>query len=281
MTPDLQATATPGTPIEMNAKPQDPSNDVRAAALALLARGWSVIPVEARGKRPIVPWLDYQSRLATEQEVDAWFGATRKPNIGVVTGAISGLVVLDVDARHGGSRSLALLELEHGHLPHTVEARTGGGGRHLYFRHPGGIVHNRVGIAPGIDFRGDGGCVVAPFSLHPNGRRYEWLPGCAPSEADLAPMPSWLLRFVHPGARAGHPLSHWRRLVREGVDEGNRNNTLASLAGHLLRHGVDPQVALELLLAWNRVRCRPPLPDEEVARVVDSIARLHRQEDGG
>jgi hypothetical protein len=67
-------------------------------------------------------------------------------------------------------------------------------------------------------------------------------------------------------------------LVREGVDEGSRNSTLASLAGYLLRQGVDPQVALELLLAWNRVHCRPPLADNEVAQVVDSITRLHQQD---
>jgi hypothetical protein len=65
--------------------------------------------------------------------------------------------------------------------------------------------------------------------------------------------------------------------VREGVAEGERNTTLASLCGHLLWHGVDANVALELLLAWNRVRCRPPLPDDEVARVVASIGRLHAE----
>jgi len=251
---------------------------MRSAAFALLARGWSVIPVEARGKRPIVPWLEYQSRLATEKEVEAWFDGRRTLNLGILTGALSNLVVLDVDARHGGSQSLALLELEHGTLPDTVEAQTGGGGRHAYFVHPGGLVHNRAGLAAGIDFRGDGGCVVAPPSVHPSGRRYQWVPGRSPQETELAALPAWLLRFVHPsGSRAGHPLSHWRQLAREGVDEGSRNSTLASLAGHLLRQGVDPKVALELLLAWNRVRCRPPLADDEVAQVVDSIAQLHEQ----
>jgi hypothetical protein len=62
--------------------------------------------------------------------------------------------------------------------------------------------------------------------------------------------------------------------VREGVSEGERNATLASLTGHLLWRGVDPQVVLELMLAWNRTRCRPPLSDEEAARVVESIVRL-------
>ena len=63
--------------------------------------------------------------------------------------------------------------------------------------------------------------------------------------------------------------------------EGRRNNTLASLAGHLLWHGVDAQVALELLLAVNRARCRPPLPDDEVAPVVANIARLHARGEEG
>jgi hypothetical protein len=81
------------------------------------------------------------------------------------------------------------------------------------------------------------------------------------------------------GARAGHSLDHWRKLVSEGVPEGTRNNTLASLAGHLLWHGVDPQVTLELLLCWNRTRCRPPLDDAEVAGVVASIVKRHTAED--
>jgi hypothetical protein len=262
----------------MAPKPQDNTGDMRSAAFMLLARGWSVIPIEARGKRPIVPWLEHQSRLATEKEVEAWFGGRRNSNLGIVTGALSNLVVLDIDARHRGSQSLALLELEHGTLPDTVEAQTGGAGRHLYFVHPGGVVHNRVGLAAGIDFRGDGGCVVVPPSVHPSGRRYKWLPHRSPQEIPLAALPPWLLRFVNPSeSRVGHPLSYWRNLVREGVVEGSRNSTLASLAGHLLRQGVDPQVALELLLAWNGARCRPPLAGNEVAQVVDSIARLHQQ----
>jgi hypothetical protein len=80
------------------------------------------------------------------------------------------------------------------------------------------------------------------------------------------------------GGRSGHPLAHWRALVREGVVEGERNSTVASLAGHLLWHGVDAQVAVDLLLAWNSVRCHPPLADEEVARTVESIARLHERQ---
>ena len=199
----------------------------------------------------------------------------------IVTGAVSSLVVLDVDPLHGGDTSIGELERAHGRLPHTVEAITGGGGRHAYFSHPGGLVHNQVGLAPGLDLRGDGGFVVAPPSVHPSGRRYVWTPSHRPEETPPAPMPSWLLDRARRGEHMGHPLPHWRRLVREGVREGERNNSIASLAGHLLWHGVDAKVTLDLLLCWNATRCRPPVSDDEVARTVESIGRTHFRERAG
>ena len=111
---------------------------------------------------------------------------------------------------------------------------------------------------------------------------YAWKKGHAPSQRPLAPLPGWLRDCLRENAaRRGHPLVYWRSLVREGVEQGQRNNTIASFAGHLLWHGVDPEVVLELLLSWNRVRCRPPLDDDEVARVVASITKLHQREDQG
>jgi hypothetical protein len=253
------------------------ATSMRAAALAYLARDWSIIPIEPRGKRPVVPWLEYQRRRAAPAEVEGWFERWPDANVGIVTGALSGLVVLDVDVRHGGDDSLAGLERTQGRLAPTVEARTGGGGRHLYFAHPGGTVPNRVALVPGIDLRGDGGCVVAPPSLHASGRRYAWVKGRAPGETALAALPPWIL--APPGREErearGHTLTHWRALVHQGVDAGARNATLASLAGHLLWHQVDPDVVAELLHAWNRVRCRPPLADEEVLRCVQSIVQTH------
>jgi len=162
-----------------------------------------------------------------------------------------------------------------------VEARTGGGGRHIYFAHDGAArdIRNRTAVAPGVDARAEGGYVVAPPSIHPNGRRYRWTEGRVPGEAAMAPLPPWLADLLGgptpPGA--GHPLAHWRRLVRDGVAEGERNNTIASFAGHLLWHGVDPDVALELLLCWNAERCRPPLSEDEVAGTVASIVRTRER----
>ena len=262
----------------MISRSRDTPSSCHGAALEYLALGWSVIPIEPRGKRPLVAWLEFQDRWPTAAEVAGWFERWPEANVGIVTGIVSGLVVLDVDARHGGAQSLSGLETEHGPLPRTIAVATGGGGRHCYFSHPGGVVHNKVGLAPGIDLRADGGCVVAPPSLHPSGRRYTWEPGSAPAQARLAPLPLWLSQLARPPhGRAGHPLAHWRELTRRRIPEGERNNTIASLAGHLLWHGVDPEIALELLEAWNREHCKPPLPIAEVASVVESIARLHER----
>ncbi|SPE29323.1 Bifunctional DNA primase/polymerase [Burkholderiales bacterium] len=254
------------------------ADDMRAAARAYAARGWAVIPIEARGKRPLVPWLEFQQRRAAVSEIESWFQRWPDANVGLVTGRISGVVVLDIDPRHGGLESLAGLEDEQGPLPRTVEAHTGGGGRHIYFAHPGATVTNRVALRPGVDVRADGGCVVAPPSLHPSGGRYEWAQGCAPQDLSAARMPAWLGQAMQAAGHSRHAPSHWRRLVSEGVAEGERNNTLASLTGHLLSRGVDPEVALELLLSWNRTRCRPPLADDDVVQVVQSITRLRERE---
>jgi hypothetical protein len=251
------------------------------AAMRYLARGWSVLPLRGGDKRPLVQWEKLQQQRADAAAAAQWFARWPDANVGIVTGEISNLIVLDVDPKHGGDDSLAELERRFGKLPDTVEAETGGGGRHLYFAHPGDLVPNRAGLAQGIDLRGDGGYVVAPPSRHPSGQLYAWAPGRSPDESALAALPRWLLfagrGFGGFGPRARRSLTGWRSLVREGVAEGERNSTVASLTGHLLWHGVDPEVALELMLAWNRLRCRPPLDDDEVARAVASIAKLHEK----
>lgn len=245
-------------------------------ALFYCRRGWSVIPIRPGGKQPLVRWQRFQGERADEALVTRWFRRWPDANVAIVTGAVSGLVVFDVDPAHGGDDSLAALERRFGALPETVEVLTGGGGRHLYFGHPGIFFPNRVGIRPGLDLRGDGGYVVAPPSLHPSGRRYMFEVSHHPEDLPVAPLPAWLRDLDSLGAhRSGHPRSYWRALAAEGVREGERNNTIASLTGHLLWHGVDPVVIEELLQCWNLVRCQPPLDGSEVARTVWSIVRTH------
>ena len=169
----------------MNA-PQTPSPFRQLADL-----GFSIFPVERGGKRPLVKWERFQSERADPAQVDTWAG--RDTNVGIATGAVSGLLVLDLDSE------AAITEAEALGLPNTLTVRTGKG-LHAYFQHPGGNVGNRAGLKPGWDIRGDGGYVVGPGSLHPSGKRYEWQN--PPGLFELAPLPEWLAKMLAPPAEA-------------------------------------------------------------------------------
>ena len=275
------------------------------AALYLAARGGRVFPLHGvrpgpdgrlactcgkpgckdAGKHPFGKLAPNGLSNATNREhiIRHWFTAEPLANVGLATG---NAVVLDVDPRHGGDASLAALEAEHGALPMTVRALTGGGGEHIFFRPPAGMeIRNSAGdsggLAPGLDIRGAGGYVVAPPSLHLSGRSYEWSVDHHPDEVTAADMPAWLLAMlVQPATGAGRAPSEWRQLVAEGVGNGGRNAAVTRLSGHLLRRYVDPEVTHQLLQAWNMARCRPPLDPEEVTKTFASIARkeLKRRE---
>src|SRR5207248_2102427 len=116
------------------------------------------------------------------------------------TGKVSGLIVIDVDPRSGGTDSLTELQSLMGSLPATLTARTGGGGVHFVYAHPGGEVHNTAGRLPGIteplpgiDLRGDGGYIVAAPSRHRGGAAYSWVDPTVP----VAAAPRWLRPPVH------------------------------------------------------------------------------------
>jgi hypothetical protein len=132
-------------------------------------------------------------------QVRQWWRRWPEANVGVITGAVSGLVVLDVDPRNCGEKSLAELEGIHGPLHRTIESLTGGGGQHLYFRHPATVVPCGS-VAPGLDVKADGGLVVCPPSGHVSGRDYVWEPGCSPDEALLADLPPWLEGMIRDSA---------------------------------------------------------------------------------
>ena len=230
---------------------------------------------EAPGKHPrIVQWPENATTLSGM--IRSWWRRWPEANIALVTGEASGLVVLDVDPRHGGDAALEELEKQFGELPPTVAARTGSGGRHIIFRHPGRRVPNSAGaLGPGLDVRGDGGYIVAPPSRHASGQPYTWEDAYHLMYLEPAPMPAWLIdRVTRPekGVLAPFPRSPLSTLVLTGVREGQRNSSLARLAGHLFRHRVDPYVCLGLLKSWNEANCTPPLTESEMMRTIDSIA---------
>lgn len=203
-----------------------------------------------------------------------WWRRWPWANVGIAAGAASGFFVLDVDGEVG-AESLRDLEEAHGKLPATVEAITGGGGRHILFKCPPGGMSNKVALAPRLDIRGDGGYIVAPPSLHASGRFYLWEMSSRPGEVSIADAPAWLLQMIQPqgaGDKAAKSSGEWQRLATEPAHTGERNARLTVIAGHLLRRYVNPHLAIELLRAINIQKCCPPLSDEEVNKIAESVA---------
>jgi putative DNA primase/helicase len=210
----------------------------------------------------------FKSATKEPKAIRRWDG--RGYNVAIATGAVSGIVVADVDPRHSGDQTLAELEAEYGSLPDTWRARSGDG-QHVYFRHPGRFVACGEGvIGVGIDIRGDGGYIIAPPSRHITGRTYTWDVDRHPEHTALADTPEWLLAKA---AVTDKPKVDWKRFAEAPVLEGERHKAIRSLAGLLFyRLSREPHLAAQLLIAFNDRRCQPPLPEDELARIIDHAA---------
>lgn len=250
------------------------------AALGYAQRGWAVFPCHqptpsgcscqrrhcsSPAKHPHTPRGLHDATL-DEAQVRRWWGRWPDANVAIRTGAVSGLVVLDIDPDHGGSESLDRLCRRFGPLPDGRVVRTGSGGRHLYFAHPGGTVRNDTGrrLGPGLDVRGDGGYVIAPPSRHTSGRGY-----ALEAHGQLLPqIPGWLLELVRPpplprrnpvpmNARFSNPDA-WTRAAVDGelqrlrsATVGTRNDTLNRIAfrlGQIIGAGRLDEATAERLL---------------------------------
>jgi len=126
-------------------------SDTYATAFKLLTLGFSVIPSGGgdKGKAPIVNWTKYQSNKPTEDDLERWERELQPKLWGIVTGAISGAVVIDTDTAE-------VKALMGNTKPHVIPPRKGG---HYYYKHPGYPVKTIAGLLPGLDIRADGGFV--------------------------------------------------------------------------------------------------------------------------
>jgi putative DNA primase/helicase len=203
-------------------------------------------------------------------------------NVAIATGAVSGVIVVDIDPRNGGDESLVQLEAEHGTLPLTWRVLTGGGGEHIYFAHPGGHVACSI-FAPGIELKGDGGYVVAPQSRHISGRHYEWNVDHHPEEIPLAPAPQWVVERGRPRARVPPSgRTDWKVFAVARVDEGSRHNAIIHLCGLLFRRMArEAHLAASLIYSFNQTHCNPPLDELEVRRMIEWAAAAERDRQTG
>jgi len=237
-------------------------------ALEILLQGFPVIPVDRSTKRPLVVWQRYQHHLPTEEQINDWWTRWPNANIGMITGRISGLVVVDTDSNEATSRFLSAYP----EAQVTLQAETGRG-RHFYFKWEVDI-RNDAGriLGEGIDVRGEGGFVILPPSLHSNGKRYGWL---NLNESEPQPLAQGL-RDALTRHTTGRDNSQHESVGR--IQEGERNDCLTSLAGTMRRRGMSPEAITAALLAENVQRCDPPLPESEVKRISDSVAQYEHEE---
>lgn len=211
-----QVSARPLLPLLTAAQQDDGS--MLELALAYRARGWSVVPQDPGAKQPCVKWKPFQERRPTGEELTDWF--TRWPQAGltVVLGPVSGLLVVDVD---GAEAHETLLERLGGE-PVAPRVRSGSDDPnryHLFFRCPD--VPTKAKATPWhpkLEFRGQGGIVVIPPSLHKSGRRYAWVEERSPDDLPLPQLPAEILTALQPP----RPASSQRVIVEgEAVEEAS------------------------------------------------------------
>lgn len=245
------------------------------AALELAALGFRVFPCVVGDKKPFI--AEWQKRATTDENLIRGWWETTDHNIGLATGADSGVIVLDWDGPPGyGTRNM--LQAKHGNLPVTVTAATGKGA-HEYYRYPSGLdVRNRQNqpLMPGFDLRGNGGYVLAPPSLHPSGKRYAWKRD--PWDWDLQDLPDEFVELIHrpPAASSWGAPSNWKSFLDEVVEGSERHARCARLWGYLIQRETDPSFGFSMVRMFNDAKCRPPLPEEELQRLADDIAKREK-----
>jgi putative DNA primase/helicase len=159
--------------------------------------------------------------MTRSDKLEEFLAECPNANYGIVTGTISGLVVLDVDGPEG-EESLHALKAKYGRLPKTTTVMTGRG-YHLYFRLPSRPIRNSAArLGPGLDIRGEGGYVVGPGSVHHSGEVYEYAEGRGPSSVEAAEMPDWLVAILAGDEPEENPAAAQPDIAPEDMDRARR-----------------------------------------------------------
>lgn len=256
-------------------------NDALGNALDCAGRGWPVLLLHSvidgrctcgnrecnsQGKHPRT-LHGVKDATTDERVIREWFRKNPDSNYGIATGQQAGIIVVDVDKQHDGADYLEDLERDNGKLPDTWTVNTGGGGTHMFFEHPREAIGNSS-LCIGVDIRSDGGYVVGVGSIHKSGRTYEWEGLSSPDTIPLAKMPAWVVEKLLRRSSFREPSR-----VNDIIPDGQRNTTLASLAGSMRHRGMTLEAIDAALQATNAAQCNPPLPAAEVHAIAVSISR--------
>jgi hypothetical protein len=232
------------------------------AALAYASWGWHVLPVVPDEKVPATSHGVHDATTNIEQ-IKAWWQQNPDFNIGIASGAISNIVVFDIDPRNGGDTSWEAWVNEHGAAPDGAYQLTAGGGQHYISVYRDSIKSCK--LRDGIDLLSNGRYFLASPSTI-NGRQYDWeasndpFEGVAPFQIPEAWLAALSVRKVIVNAQSN-------------LIEGNRNAGLTAIAGSLRRLGMTEPEILAALIATNDNRCSTPLPASEIRQISRSVSR--------
>ena len=226
-----------------------------AAALELCKRGYAVFPCSPRNKAPYIAG-GFKSASREPQVIEGWWRQYPKALIGLPTGAVNRVWALDVDAKHAPEGNvdevLEALELECDARFSGPRIQTIHHGRHVYFAHDARIRIGAGRFRTGVDWRGEGGYVIAP-----DGERYFLV-----ADGAIEPAPESLIHLIanaqghHSssatnGARgtgfAGmgyeRTLAEW---VAAALTEGSRHDGMVHVVWELVRRGLSLEDILAL-----------------------------------
>lgn len=240
---------------------------LKRAALEYLVKGWPVMPINPSNKKPcLMTWKYLQDRLPTIKEIEEQWGMWPWANIGLVTGKLSGVSVVDVDPRHNGTID---------GLTETVKARTGGGGWHYFYKYNESC-HSQNALGDGLDLKTDGGYIIIAPSVHASGNKYVWI--TAPFVNKYEEIPQWILdkqKTKSPGQSFD-----WNQVIE--TKEGSRDISLYRSACSLLAKGI-PSKLVYLFLIFLGQQFEPPVGEIEVQKKFQSAVNFllrERQSNG-
>lgn len=242
---------------------------MKEMAHALVGMGKSVIIV-GKDKRPLLVWQKYQTERATTDEINEWFDWHPDANLALVTGAISGVTVIDCDSEDANERFVS----EYPEAKNTTIVKTPRG-YHYYFQYAEGVRNDagkKVGL--GIDVRGDGGYVLCPPSINSNGDQYKFHNSLRPIQLP-GTLRDKLVRVLPAGDRGRSDRNdgaHDGGDSKTRVGRGGRNQFLTRQAGTLRHFGASYDSILAAIEIVNREQCDPPLADSEVESVARSVS---------
>lgn len=249
-----------------------PTGALLQAALRYAELGYPVFPCAPGRKEPLTA-NGFLDATTSEQQIEQWWSLRPNANIAIAT---AGLLVVDVDA---GGDWLSDDPDRRVELASGAMSITANDGRHYIFRQPDGRGwRNTTGaLAEHVDTRADGGYFLVPPSILTGGKAYRWGPGLeldGPRDS-LPEPPGWLIEQLDGLAERGRTSARVAACDEpaNAIPSGQRNATLARLAGAMRRVGMSQAEILAALLQTNTDRCRPPLDRSEVEKIAASIAR--------